>query len=83
MIKICYFARLREELGTGEEELALPDSVTDVNSLRRLLSQREGAWNDALSAPAVLIAVNHETAQPDTPIKEGDEVAFFPPVTGG
>ncbi len=83
MIKVCYFARLREELGTGEEELALPDGVTDVGALREWLSQRGDTWQQALSAPAVLIALNHETAQPGTPIKEGDEVAFFPPVTGG
>lgn len=83
MITIRYFARLREELGTGEETIALPDGVTTVAGVRDWLSNRGSPWTDALSEPAVLVAVNHETCGPTAPVADGDEVAFFPPVTGG
>ena len=66
------------------EELALPDDVSDVASLRAALIGRGGAWAQALSeSTAVRAAVNQEMASPDTRIRDGDEVAFFPPVTGG
>lgn len=83
MITIRYFARLREELGTGEETIALPADVTTVAGIRDWLSDRGSPWKETLSAPAVLVAVNHEACGPAAPVADGDEVAFFPPVTGG
>jgi molybdopterin synthase sulfur carrier subunit len=84
MIKILYFAGLREATGAGSEELALPAGVNDVAALRALLRSRGGAWVDALSeSKRVRAAVNQDMATGDTPIADGDEVAFFPPVTGG
>jgi molybdopterin synthase sulfur carrier subunit len=83
MIRIRYFARLREALGRGEEEIALPDGVASAGALRDWLCERGEPWRDALSAPAVLVAINQESARPETPVADGDEVAFFPPVTGG
>jgi sulfur-carrier protein len=84
MVTILYFARLREALGTSSEELALPPSVHDLAGLRATLVARGGAWAEELGRPgAIRAAVNQDMAAPDTPIKEGDEVAFFPPVTGG
>lgn len=83
MITIRYFARLREELGTAGETVALPAGVDTVGGLRDWLSGRGSPWGETLLAPAVLIAVNHETAGPDAAVRDGDEVAFFPPVTGG
>ena len=84
MVTILYFARLREALGTGSEQLALPESVADVASLRETLIGRGGAWAREL-APSrnVRMAVNQDMASADTPVNDGDEVAFFPPVTGG
>jgi molybdopterin synthase sulfur carrier subunit len=83
-LKLVFFARLREELGTGTEELALPDGVGTVSALRAHLAARGGAWSATLAqGKAVRVAVNHAMAQPGTPVKAGDEVAFFPPVTGG
>jgi len=83
-LKLVFFARLREDLGTPAEELALPASVATVAALRAHLVARGGAWAAALAqGKAVRVAVNHAMAQPTTPLKPGDEVAFFPPVTGG
>ena len=84
MITLLYFARLREALGTASEELQLPGEVRDLASLRQALMSRGDAWAQELDpARAVRAAVNQEIASPDTPVRDGDEVAFFPPVTGG
>ena len=84
MITVLYFARLREALGTGSEEIALPQSVSTLEGLRGLLLARGGAWSEELAATRrVRAAVNQTMADGDTAIADGDEVAFFPPVTGG
>jgi molybdopterin converting factor subunit 1 len=84
MITVLYFARLREALGTGSEEIALPESVIDLAGLRSALVSRGGAWAEELSSTRpIRAAVNQDIASPDTPVSDGDEVAFFPPVTGG
>lgn len=84
MVKLLYFARLREDLGTGAEEIALPPEVNTVAALRSHLQSRGGAWASALAqGKAVRVAVNQAMAQNTSTIKAGDEIAFFPPVTGG
>lgn len=84
MIKLLYFARLREALGTGREEVILPAGVSTLGALRAHLSLRGEAWAREMAAGRNLrAAVNQEIAGLDTPLKDGDEVAFFPPVTGG
>jgi molybdopterin synthase sulfur carrier subunit len=84
VITLVFFARLREDLGTAGESLELPAGVTTVAALRAHLVQRGGAWASALAPDrAVRVAVNHDLADAATPVKAGDEVAFFPPVTGG
>lgn len=84
MITLLYFARLREALGTGREELVLPSGIHTLGALRAHLEQRGDAWAKEMAAGRNLrAAVNQSVATPDTPIKDGDEVAFFPPVTGG
>ena len=84
MVTLLYFARLREALGTAREELALPESVIDVASLREALVSRGGAWAEELGqTKRVRTAVNQDMASGDTPVNDGDEIAFFPPVTGG
>lgn len=84
MIRILYFARLREQLGTAGEELPSgPDSAT-VADLAAVLRGRGGTWADAFApGQSVLAAVNQELARGETLVADGDEVAFFPPVTGG
>jgi molybdopterin synthase sulfur carrier subunit len=84
MVKLLYFARLREDLGTSTEDLPLPADVATVASLRAHLMARGGAWATVLAnGKALRVAVNQDMADPATPVKPGDEVAFFPPVTGG
>jgi len=84
MITVLYFARLRDALGTASEQIALPAGVSDLESLRALLRQRGGAWADELGdQKSFRAAVNQDMARGDTPVRDGDEIAFFPPVTGG
>jgi molybdopterin synthase sulfur carrier subunit len=84
MITVLYFARLREALGTGSEQVALPQDVRDLAGLRAVLAARGGAWAQELAGnKALRAAVNQAMAHGDTQIADGDEVAFFPPVTGG
>ena len=81
-VKVLYFAGLRETLGTTGEDLEI--SPTTVAGLRSQLMSRGGAWQSALAqGKALRVAVNQEMAQPTTPVNPGDEIAFFPPVTGG
>lgn len=84
MIRILFFASLRERLGTAEEQIDLPGNVQTVADLLGHLQARGGQWRALLGVEeTVLVAVNRQMAQPDTTIREGDEVGFFPPVTGG
>lgn len=81
-ITVRYFASIREALGTGSE--ALDTSATTVGALREELMARSAAAAQALAqGKAVRMALNQDMCQGDTPLKAGDEVAFFPPVTGG
>lgn len=84
MITVLYFARLREALGTGSEELALPKGVRNLDGLRAVLAARGDAWATELGQnKAIRVAVNQDLASGDVKIADGDEIAFFPPVTGG
>jgi molybdopterin synthase sulfur carrier subunit len=83
-VKVLYFASLREQLGTPGEELELPAGVGTVAALRSHLRGRGGAWELALAeAKLVRAALNQDMVPPTAVLKTGDEVAFFPPVTGG
>jgi molybdopterin synthase sulfur carrier subunit len=84
VIKLVYLARLRAALGRATEDLDLPVTVRDVGALLELLRARGGEWAHELApGRALRVAVNHEMAQPETRLGPGDEVALFPPVTGG
>lgn len=85
MIKLYYFARIREALGLSDEEIDYGVSSKDVKSLLDHLKSRGGSWAEILSDPnhPVLVAVNQELVKSNQQIKDGDEVALFPPVTGG
>lgn len=83
-MKILYFAWLRERMGRGEEELALPPGVHTVSDLARFLRDRDLSGAAAFATASVIrAAVNQDFAAPDAPLQDQDEVAFFPPVTGG
>ncbi|WP_227814724.1 molybdopterin converting factor subunit 1 [Nitrogeniibacter aestuarii] len=82
-IKLLYFASLRESLGLADESLDLPEGVDTVGALRAHLSGRSETWGRLAPGHNVRAAVNQAMAGDDASIKAGDEVAFFPPVTGG
>lgn len=83
-MKILYFAWLREKTGLGSEEIPLPEAVKDVGGLIEWLKGRGGGYAEAFSDLShVRAAVNQEHVGLDHPLAHGDEVAFFPPVTGG
>jgi molybdopterin synthase sulfur carrier subunit len=83
-VKLRYFASVREKLGCDAEELELPAGIGTVAALRAHLRGRGGAWAEALADAKLLrTAVNQDLVQPAAAIQAGDEVAFFPPVTGG
>ena len=80
-IRILYFAGLRESLGMSGESLDLPAGVTTVGELRDwLVGQGRAALGTARN---LRFAVNQDMARPDAAVHDGDEIAFFPPVTGG
>jgi molybdopterin synthase sulfur carrier subunit len=82
-IKVLYFAGLREAIGSGGESVAPPANVSTVAALRDWLAV-QGAGREALkSAKNLRAAVNQKMAGLEAAIADGDEVAFFPPVTGG
>jgi sulfur-carrier protein len=84
MVRIVYLARLRDAFGTSEEQVDLPGEIGTVAALLAWLSARGGAWaHELASGRAVRVAVNHDVALLTTPIQRDDEVALFPPVTGG
>jgi len=83
-VTVLYFARLREAFGVSGEQIELPETVRDVTALVRWLRERGGAWEAELAGTrTVRAAVNQVMAVGDAGIKDGDEIAFFPPVTGG
>ena len=84
MIKILYFARLKEELGMTAEDFELPYENFTVASLMALLADRGETWRREFGIGSKLrAAINYDVARDESVLKEGDEVAFFPPVTGG
>lgn len=83
-MQILYFAWVREKIGAGAEEIALPEDVRDVAGLVEHLAARSPGHAAAFAnRRTIRAAVNQDFATPDTPVAAGDEVAFFPPVTGG
>lgn len=82
-VTLLYFARLREALGVGEEHLILPTDIKTVEHLLTWLKTRGQIWQATLSKGLIRVAVNQNLAGPNTPVTEGDEIAIFPPVTGG
>ncbi|GEQ97794.1 molybdopterin synthase sulfur carrier subunit [Iodidimonas gelatinilytica] len=84
MITCLYFAWVRERIGCDEETLSLPSDVGNLHQFLDWLSRKSAAHAHALSDRTVLrFAINQDYATMDSPIKKGDEVAIFPPVTGG
>ena len=87
-ITIKLFSALREALGESEIQLDLSDiseasAPVDVAAIKQLLSRRGADWKEALNQPNLVHALNHKVVFTDAVVTEGDELAFFPPMTGG
>jgi molybdopterin synthase sulfur carrier subunit len=83
-IQLRFFAGVREALGVTQESVTLPAHVTTVGDVRMFLRERGGKWAEVLAEGRSLrMAYNQEMTDAATPIADGAEVAFFPPVTGG
>lgn len=84
MIQVLYFAWFRSLIGTGSEQVDPPAEVATVGDLITWLARNNLRHAEAFADRSVVrAAVNQEFVQPDHPLKPGDEVALFPPVTGG
>ena len=83
-MRVLYFAWVRQRVGLAEEEVAPPPEVTDIAGLMAWLGGRSAGHAAAFAqGRQIRAAVNQEFAAPGDPVRMGDEVAFFPPVTGG
>lgn len=84
MITVFYFARLKESLNYSSEEIELPPDVQTIADLKTLLAKRGDTWGQLFNGKQpIRAAINHALVENDARIQSGDEVAFFPPVTGG
>ncbi|MEH6551181.1 MAG: molybdopterin converting factor subunit 1 [Pseudomonadales bacterium] len=83
MINIVFFARIREQLGVGQLTSPINQLKTVADLRRQLIEEHEASWSEVLMAQNVVIAVNQVVSDETAEISSGDEVAFYPPVTGG
>jgi molybdopterin synthase sulfur carrier subunit len=82
-IKVVFFAALREQLQCETLNLDADDETNTVDKVKLSLLKNNPNWHDTLSNVSLLSAINHTMSAGDDAVKAGDEVAFFPPVTGG
>jgi molybdopterin synthase sulfur carrier subunit len=82
-VKILFFAGLREAIGQSSELIQLPAGASSVGAIRDVLAARGEPWNALVTTKNLRYAVNQSMVAADAAVADGDEVAFFPPVTGG
>ncbi len=83
-INILYFASFREALNCEKEVIKLEDGLNDISDLKQFLAKRQGAWSDIFNEQKkILVSINQTMAKNHSHISAEDEIAFFPPVTGG
>ena len=82
MIKVLFFASLREQLGCDSLEVEAA-GIASLNELRQKIGEKDPAWQVALANDQLQVALNQQLSTLDVAVNDGDEVAFFPPVTGG
>ena len=83
MLSVKFFARVREQLDCSALELPWEESLASLDGLQEKLLERGDSWRLTLGEDNIIRAVNHTVVEGDTPLADGDEVAFYPPVTGG
>ena len=84
MLKVLFFARIKEQLDCDALELEWPGAAVDLDALQeRLCAEHGGKWREVLGQGNVIRAVNQTVVEGSSALQDGDEVAFFPPVTGG
>ena len=84
MINVVFFARVKEELGCAGLELPWQETIADIDALQAQLCQDGGQrWREVLGQANIIRAVNQVVVAGNVALGDGDEVAFFPPVTGG
>jgi len=84
LITVLYFARLKESLNYSTEEMKLPEGVKTIAQLKTHLAKRGEAWAHLFNGKQTIrAAINHALVDDESAVKDGDEVGFFPPVTGG
>ena len=83
-MELLYFARIRENIGHSTESLSLPENVTDVQGVITYLRQQGDQYQAAFENEALIrVAINQVYVAFDHPVQDSDEIAFFPPMTGG
>lgn len=82
-LRVLYFASVREAVGQSAEELVLPAGVTTTGALRDYIAARGAPWDVLTCTKNLRCAIGQQMQDFDATVKDGDEVAFFPPVTGG
>ena len=83
MINVLFFAQVRELLGESSIQVEATAETITAEALRAVLASKDDKWGKVLVSDKLLVAVNQTISGWDTPVQDGDEVAFFPPVTGG
>ncbi|MCL1043026.1 molybdopterin synthase sulfur carrier subunit [Shewanella marisflavi] len=83
MINVLFFAQVRELLGESTISVEASEQTTTAEGLRAVLAAKDDKWGKVLASDKLLVAVNQTISSWDTQVEDGDEVAFFPPVTGG
>ncbi|MBF0153750.1 MAG: molybdopterin converting factor subunit 1 [Magnetococcales bacterium] len=83
MARFLFFSRVREKIGQAHMEISLPQEVSTVTEMLAFLQQQGDLFADALTGTHLRVAINQVYARPDDPVQNGDEIAIFPPVSGG
>ncbi len=84
MIEVLFFAQVRERLDCPSLTLAMPDGGLDLDALQaHLIAEHGEPWGEVLGQENIIRAINQTVADGNQPLSDGDEVAFYPPVTGG